>query len=38
MIPTLNDPSLLKQHAYINGEWTEAASGGHFTVEWSSTL
>ncbi len=38
MIPTLNDPSLLKQHAYVNGEWTEAASGSHFTVINPSSL
>jgi len=28
----LNDPSLLKTSAYIDGQWTDAASGATFTV------
>lgn len=38
MILTLNDPLLLKQHAYINGEWTEAADGRQFAVINPSSL
>lgn len=29
---TLNDPSLLRQHAYFDGQWQAAASGATLTV------
>lgn len=30
--PKLNDPSLFKQQAFINGEWVNAKSGKTFEV------
>lgn len=29
----LKDASLLKTKSYVNGEWVEAKSGKHFTVD-----
>ena len=37
MTLTINDQSLLKQQAYINGEWTAAASGDTLSVTNPST-
>ena len=31
-LATLNDPSLLKTDALINGNWTAAQGGAHFAV------
>lgn len=28
----LNDPGLLREQAYINGQWVSAADGGTFPV------
>lgn len=32
-VPKLNDPSLLIEKSYVNGEWVDAASGETFEVE-----
>ena len=31
-VPSLNDPSLLKNQSYINGKWVDAKSGKTFSV------
>ena len=31
-VPTLNDKSLLKSQAYVNGQWVDAKSGKTFEV------
>ncbi|OCK77941.1 succinate-semialdehyde dehydrogenase-like protein [Lepidopterella palustris CBS 459.81] len=36
-VPALNDKSLLKPHAYVNGEWIGAKSGKTFEVKDPST-
>ncbi|KAH7188401.1 Aldehyde/histidinol dehydrogenase [Fusarium flagelliforme] len=36
--PKLNDPSLIKNACYVNGQWVAAKSGKDFSVENPSTL
>ena len=37
LVSRLKDPSLFRQHAYVNGQWVDADNGGTVTVEDPAT-